>query len=98
MSTVTRQEIRACTRGAFGSGWVGRDQLCAAARSAGARREVVETLEKLSPRVRVCGVPDLLLLLPELPDGDEDGDGDGEGDGSGNRAPDGGGNRAPDVA
>ncbi|WP_236244672.1 hypothetical protein [Streptomyces sp. CC210A] len=74
MSAVTRQEIGACTRGAFGSGWVGRDQLCAAARSAGARREVVETLEKLSPRVRVCGVPDLLLLLPDLPDGNEGGE------------------------
>lgn len=70
MSRVTRQEIRACTREAFGSGWVGRDQLCAAARSAGARPEVVATLAGLSPHVRVCGVPDLLLLLPELPEED----------------------------
>ncbi|WP_175410002.1 hypothetical protein [Streptomyces sp. TRM64462] len=68
MSTVTRQEIRASTRTAFGAGWVGRDQLCAAARSAGARPEVVATLARLSPRVRLCGAPDLLLLLPYLPE------------------------------
>ncbi|WP_149181934.1 hypothetical protein [Streptomyces sp. TRM49041] len=71
MSTVTRQEIAASTRGAFGSGWVGRDDLCAAARSAGARPEVVALLARLSGHVRVCGVPDLLLLLPGLPDADD---------------------------
>ncbi|GAA4931739.1 hypothetical protein ACFPM3_03460 [Streptomyces coeruleoprunus] len=70
MSTVTRREISACTREAFGSGWVGRDELSAAARSAGARPEVVAILERLSPHVRVCGLPDLLLLLPDLPEGD----------------------------
>ncbi|MCH0540772.1 hypothetical protein I3F58_14575 [Streptomyces sp. MUM 203J] len=75
MATVTRQEISACTRGAFGSGWVGRDQLCAAARSAGARPEVVATLERLSPHVLLCGLPDLLLLLPELPEEAEERDG-----------------------
>ncbi|WP_228975750.1 hypothetical protein [Streptomyces sp. DH12] len=69
MTRVTRQEITACTRGAFGSGWVGRDGLCAAARAAGARPEVMAVLAGLSPYVRVCGVPDLLLLLPGLPDG-----------------------------
>jgi hypothetical protein len=69
MSTVTRQEITACTRGAFGSGWVRRDDLCAAARAADARPEVVALLAGLSPHVRVCGLPDLLLLLPDLPDG-----------------------------
>ncbi|MEU2184337.1 hypothetical protein [Streptomyces thermolilacinus] len=69
MSTVTRQEITACTRGAFGSGWVGRDDLCAAARAAGARPEAVALLAGLSPHVRVCGLSDLLLLLPQLPDG-----------------------------
>lgn len=73
MSTVTRQEITACTRGAFGSGWVGRDDLCAAARAADARPEVVALLAGLSPHVRVCALPDLLLLLPELPDGPEAG-------------------------
>ncbi|MEU7567357.1 hypothetical protein [Streptomyces fradiae] len=71
MPRVTRQEITACTRGAFGSGWVGRDELCAAARAAGARPEAVALLADLSPHVRVCGLPDLLLLLPDdLPDDD----------------------------
>ncbi|MFG3496547.1 hypothetical protein [Streptomyces sp. NPDC047928] len=69
MSTVTRQEISACTGRAFGAGWVGRNELCAAARAAGARPEVLALLEHLSPHVRVCGLPDLWLLLPELPDG-----------------------------
>ncbi|MEU4258717.1 hypothetical protein AB0B42_25300 [Streptomyces fradiae] len=68
MPRVTRQEITACTRGAFGSGWVGRGELCAAARAAGARPEAVALLADLSPHVRVCGLPDLLLLLPDLPD------------------------------
>lgn len=73
MSTVTRQEITACTREAFGSGWVGREQLCAAARAAGARPEAVALLAGLSPHVRVCGLSDLLLLLPDLPDGPPEG-------------------------
>ncbi|MFF8386403.1 hypothetical protein [Streptomyces kanasensis] len=81
MARVTRQEITACTRGAFGSGWVGRDGLCAAARAAGARPEAVAVLAGLSPYVRVCGVPDLLLLLPGLPDDPEAEPADGGADG-----------------
>lgn len=78
MSTVTRQEITACTRGAFGSGWVGRERLCEAARAAGARPEALALLAGLSPHVRVCGLADLLLLLPGLPEGTPEGEGAGE--------------------
>ncbi|MGW0734775.1 hypothetical protein [Streptomyces sp. NPDC002851] len=70
MSVVTRREVSACVCSAFGSGWIGRDELAAAARKSGARLEVVTLLERLSLRVRMRSLSSLWHLMPDVPEGD----------------------------
>lgn len=65
---VTRREVAALVAPVFGNGAVHRDAILATARGAGARREVLEYLERL-PAYRYAELRQLWDHLPPAPVG-----------------------------
>nr|WP_023164776.1 DUF2795 domain-containing protein [Brevibacterium sp. Ap13]AGY35339.1 hypothetical protein AP13_p00300 [Brevibacterium sp. Ap13] len=67
MDPVTRLELVRAISSAFGSTSVSSTQLIEAARTAHARKEVLETLSQVDPDDSFRTVRDLWTVFPEMP-------------------------------